>query len=83
MMCIKHTCVIGIIAMYFGLAFTGPASTQTYPSRPITIIVPFPPGNNADIVARFLADRLGASLGQSVIVDHRSGGAGGTITPDQ
>jgi tripartite-type tricarboxylate transporter receptor subunit TctC len=79
MMRIKHTFIVGIIATYFGLAFTGPALTQAYPSRPISIIVPFPPGNNADIVARFLADRLAASLGQSVIVDHRPGGAGGTI----
>jgi tripartite-type tricarboxylate transporter receptor subunit TctC len=63
MMRIKHTFIVGIIATYFGLAVTGPALTQTYPSRPITIIVPFPPGNNADLVARFLADRLTASLG--------------------
>jgi tripartite-type tricarboxylate transporter receptor subunit TctC len=55
------------------------ANAQSYPTRPITLIVAFPPGANIDIIARFLTDHLSSTLGQTVILDHRPGGAGGTV----
>src|SRR5260221_8747893 len=60
------------------LAFSAAASAQVYPSRPIRMIVAFPPGGGTDIVARMLAPRLGEALGQSVLVENR-GGASGNI----
>ena len=51
----------------------------SYPARPITIIIPFPPGGNSDIIVRAVADRLSLALRQPVIVDNRPGGAGGTV----
>jgi tripartite-type tricarboxylate transporter receptor subunit TctC len=54
------------------------ARADDYPSRPITMIVPFPPGGSTNVVARIVADKLSAALGQQVVVDNR-GGAGGTI----
>src|SRR6202165_3391645 len=51
---------------------------QDYPTRPITLIVPFPPGGSTSVWARIMAEPLRAPLGQQVIVDNR-GGAGGTI----
>jgi tripartite-type tricarboxylate transporter receptor subunit TctC len=61
------------------LALTAaPACAQDYPNRPITLVVPFPPGGSTTIVARIVADRMSEALGQSIIVDNR-GGAGGTI----
>jgi tripartite-type tricarboxylate transporter receptor subunit TctC len=54
------------------------AHAQDYPTRPITLIVPFPPGGSTSVVARIVAERLSATLGQQIIVDNR-GGAGGTI----
>src|SRR5215510_2644037 len=53
--------------------------TGSYPTHPITIIIPFPPGGNSDIIVRALADRLSLALRQPVIVDNRPGGAGGTV----
>jgi len=55
-----------------------PARADTFPSRPITLIVPFPPGGSTDVAARIMADKMGASLGQPVIVEN-VGGAGGSI----
>ena len=52
------------------------ANDQTYPSRPITIIVPFPAGGGTDVVARVLAERMRESLGRSIIVENISGAAG-------
>ncbi len=54
------------------------AQAQTYPSRSITLVVPFPPGGSTDVAARILAERMRPILGQSVIVENQ-GGAGGSI----
>ncbi len=53
-------------------------SAQTYPARPVRLIVPFPPGGSNDIVGRMIAVQLTERLGKQVVVDNR-GGAGGTI----
>ena len=54
------------------------ARADDYPSRPITLIVPFPPGGSTTVMARNVADKMTATLGQPVVVENR-GGAGGTI----
>ena len=60
------------------LFFIGAASAQTYPSRPVKIIVPFTPGSATDVMARIVGERLNAAWGQPVVVENRPG-AGGTI----
>src|SRR6266699_1520451 len=60
-------------------ALAGIASAQSsYPSRPITLIVPFPPGGSTDTAARIIGDRMRPALGQTVVIEN-VGGAGGTI----
>ncbi len=54
----------------------GPGVAQTYPSHPITMIVPFPPGGGVDAVARIVAEKLATGLRQQVIIDNRGGVAG-------
>jgi len=56
------------------------AAAQSYPSRPITLIVPYPAGGGADAVARVTAERMRAFLGQSVIIENVGGASGGTGT---
>ncbi len=56
-----------------------PAHAQAYPNRPVRIVVPFPPGGPTDGMARIISDRLGAVLGQTIVVENRGGGAGGSI----
>jgi tripartite-type tricarboxylate transporter receptor subunit TctC len=59
-------------------ALAGPAQAPSYPTRPITLVVPFAPGGSASVAARSVADKIGELLGQQVVIDNR-GGAGGTV----
>ncbi len=58
------------------LGFALPASAQDYPSRTVTLVVPYPPGGGVDAMARLVAEKLSAGLGAQVIVDNRGGGSG-------
>jgi tripartite-type tricarboxylate transporter receptor subunit TctC len=69
--CLRH--VLFLLGLMSGLA-----QAQTYPARPVRLIVPFAPGGTADIIGRPLAQRLGEVLGQSFVIDNR-GGAGGVV----
>jgi len=55
------------------------AQSQSYPNRPIRMVVPFPAGGPTDAMARIISDRLSTVLGQTVVVESRGGGAGGSI----
>ena len=70
--------LIGAVALAAVLAGITSAGAQVYPSRPITLIVPFPPGGSTDVIGRIMAERLRAILGQPVIIEN-VGGAGGSI----
>jgi tripartite-type tricarboxylate transporter receptor subunit TctC len=67
----------GSIALLL-VGFASVAVAQGYPTRPVRLIIPFPPGGSNDIVGRIIAAQLGERLGQTMVVDNR-GGAGGTI----
>ncbi len=67
-----------LFALASVLVAVGTVHSQTYPTRPIRLIVAFPPGGSTDIIARVIGQRLGERLGQQVVIDNR-GGAGGTI----
>jgi len=54
-----------------------PANAQAYPNRPIKVVVPFPPGGPTDGMARIVSERLGAVLGQPIVVENRGGAGGG------
>ena len=67
-----------LLVMLAACLQSAPALAQTYPSKPVRLIVPGPPGTAADIRARWIAEKLSPMLGQPIIVDNRAG-AGGAI----
>jgi len=68
--------VVVFVVFVLSAVLAAPASAQTYPARPVRIIVPFLPGDAADILARLIGQKIAERLGQQVIVDNRSGAAG-------
>lgn len=69
----------GLGALALAATFAGPAAqAQGYPEKPITIVVPFPPGGSTDLLARKIGEAISGPLGQPVVVENR-GGAGGTV----
>ena len=67
-----------LVALAMAVAGIVSAQAQGYPTRPITLIVPFPPGGSTDAAARILAERMRAPLGQTIVIEN-VGGAGGSI----
>jgi tripartite-type tricarboxylate transporter receptor subunit TctC len=64
------------ICLLTALAAAAPARAQTWPSRPITVVVPFPPGPALDLVARLAGIKLGEALGQTIVIENRTGANG-------
>src|ERR1700674_4557096 len=67
-------CVFGLAAFALGLAPV--ALAQSWPSRPIKIIIPFPPGNTTDIMSRLIGPKMAERLGQQIVVENRPGASG-------
>jgi tripartite-type tricarboxylate transporter receptor subunit TctC len=70
----RTACIVALI-----LASASSAPAQTYPERPITLVVPLSAGGTADLLCRLAADRASRILGQQIVVDNRAGGAGGRV----
>jgi len=67
--------------LWIATGWCGPAAAEDYPSRPVRLIIPFPPGGSNDVVGRIVANQLGQKLGQTIFVDNRAG-AGGLVGTD-
>src|SRR5262245_19725430 len=73
---VRATLPLAILAVLVAV-HTAPA--QQYPTKPITLVIPLPPGGTNDIMARAIADKLGAALGQRVVIENRAAGGSGTV----
>ena len=69
----RRRTALGLLAA----ALAAPARAQDFPSRPIRMVVPYPPGGASDVIARLLAGPMGEALGQSIVVENRAGANGG------
>lgn len=76
----QKACALGLaLALVISLGLVAPATAQdAYPDKPISLVVPFPPGGSTDLLARQIGEIISGPLGQPVVVENR-GGAGGTV----
>ena len=72
------TLTISFVAACLFAAATVPVSAQSYPTKSITVVVPFPAGGPSDVVARIVTDHMGRTLGHQLVIEN-VGGAGGTL----
>ena len=74
----RTAAALGLLAAVLCFTQSSPAHTQAWPSRPVTMVVPFTAGTTSDVIARSLAQELSAKLGQTFVIENK-GGAGGNI----
>src|SRR5687767_15526801 len=67
-----------LLALFLVLFFSSVQGQESWPTRPVRMILPFPPGGSTDILGRMIAERLSGALGQPVVTENR-GGAGGNV----
>jgi tripartite-type tricarboxylate transporter receptor subunit TctC len=72
----RHAIVRAGLLALAATAFPGAAAGQSYPTRPIKVIIPFPPGDAADIMARLIGPKMAERLGQQLVVENRPGASG-------
>ena len=77
----RRPVLAGLAALVADVSAPGARAQGTWPDRPIRLVVPYPPGQSADIIARLMVDDLRQALGQPIVIENR-GGAGGTIGTD-
>lgn len=77
----RSTLALAAVVAMLGLAHATPSPAQEFPTRPVHIIVPNPPGGATDVLARVISEQLGTRLGQPVVVENRPG-ASGTVGSD-
>ena len=68
--------LVSSLAVAFGCAAALPAHAQSFPTRPVTLVVPYTPGGTTDNIVRAIQQKLGEQLGQPVVVDNRPGASG-------
>jgi tripartite-type tricarboxylate transporter receptor subunit TctC len=78
MMKLRRRTFLQLAATAVAAAFSRAAAAQAYPTRPITLIVPFPPGGTTDVIARLVAERMRGYMGQPIIIEN-VGGADGSL----
>jgi len=71
--------ILAFVLFGFAIAPHVSALAQDYPYKPITLVIPLPPGGSNDIMARAVADKLSAALGQQVVIENRASGGSGTV----
>jgi len=81
MRALRFRLVTGAVLTVLAASLSVPVAAQTYPSKPVRLIVPFAPGGFTDVVARILGQRLSVSMGQQFIIENKAG-AGSTIGTD-
>ena len=78
----RSNLAVTVLSIALGLlSFTQLAAAQSWPTKPIKLVVPYPPGGGTDVIARIVQEPLSQALGQQIIIDNR-GGAGGSIGSD-
>src|SRR5688500_1442243 len=74
LMTLTRRCALGLVAC--AVLFSGAASAQEFPTRVIKMVVPYPAGGPTDAIARIVAEEMGKSLGQNVVVENIAGASG-------
>jgi len=74
----KNACLLGAAALAAAVLSASPAMAGGFPDKPVTLIVPYPPGDGTDVVARLIGAEIGQRLGQPIVIENKAG-AGGQI----